>query len=257
MYLENAQKARREGKFKKALKLYKNTLQEYPNEASAYAGLGLTYAYLKNFDKAASMATKALHLDTKQPLAHIALAGVYHAKGKHELYKAEVEKAFKLDPYFYEIACNYAHMLISEKKIDEALPIFENMIEADPKKACPHYYLGFIYSQKNNYRAALKEYIIAFRAQPSFRLALLIPITIVNIYSPWSNIILTLFLSYWLLATVFTKIGAVIIGSIFLLLIASRGNLMLKDGKKGWAIFYLFAFVFLAYIFYSLYSNAQ
>ena len=100
MDLENAQLARRNGKYKKALELYKLAVMENPNNAEALAGLALTHVYLKENDSAFAKATEAIQLSPNQPLAHIALASVYFSKGQLELYKEEVEKAFAFQPFF-------------------------------------------------------------------------------------------------------------------------------------------------------------
>lgn len=256
MKLEEAQEARRNRKYKKAIELYMQVINEDSNNASAYSGAGLTYAYLNENDKALSMANKALQIDTNQPLAHIALGAIHHSKGEMEQFKFEVEKAFNLDPFFYEVGCTYAKMLVSEKRIDEALPVFEKIIEANPKKVCPHYFLGYINFQKNKFDIALKEFVKAFLIQPSLTLIISISMTIINFYKPWSNIVFGIFLSLWYFSIFFYKIGVVTFGALSLLVIFLGGNQKRIEGKKGWAIFYVITFLILAYVFYYLYQNA-
>lgn len=188
MDIESAQLARRNGKYRKAIELYKQAITEDANNATAYAGLGLSHAYLKEKDDAIAMANKALQLDHNQPLAHIALAGVYHSKGQLEQYKNEIEKAFALDPFFYEVACAYAKILFNDKKIDEAFPIFEKIAEFNADKVCPRFFIGLAYSHKKQFRNALNEYIKAFGVQPSISLMPIIFQTLISIYWPWSNI---------------------------------------------------------------------
>ncbi|HEY9151885.1 MAG TPA: tetratricopeptide repeat protein, partial [Anaerolineales bacterium] len=182
MNIENAQIAGKNGKYKKALELYKLALQENPNNAEALAGLALTHVYLKENDSAFARATEAIQLDPNQPLAHIALASVYFSKGQLEQYKEEVERAFALQPFFYEVACTYARMLLNDKKINEAIPLFEKIIESNPQKVCPHYLLGLAYTYKKQYKEAFREYLRAFRVQPSYHIGVTLLIGLLNYY---------------------------------------------------------------------------
>lgn len=256
MKLEEAQQARRNRKYKKAIELYMQAIHEDPNNALAHSGLGLTYIYLNQNDKALAMANKALQFDVNQPLAYITLASIYHAKGEMEQFKVEVEKAFALDPFFYEVGCTYANMLVSEKKFDEVLPVFEKIIESNPKKVCPHYLLGYINFQKNRFDIALKEFVKAFLVQPSLTIIIAISRTIINFYKPWSNIVFGIFFTLWYFSIFFYKVGALTVGVFSLLLIFLGANQKRMQGEKGWAIFYLITFFVLAYVFYYLYQNA-
>jgi tetratricopeptide (TPR) repeat protein len=253
MNLEEAQEARRDKKYKRAIQLYDQIINENPHSAQAYAGLSLTYAYINENEYAFSMANKALQIDANQPLAHIALAAIHHAKGELENFRMEVEKAFKLDPFFYEVACTYAQMLINEQKLDDALPIFEKIIEANPKKVCPHYLLGYINFQKKQYNDALIEFKKAFTVKPSLELIRPILATLITMSMPWSNIIFALLLIFWFLSAIYYKIATATLGIFILLSMLIGGNQKRLEDKKGWAILYLICFFVFAYIFYNIF----
>jgi tetratricopeptide (TPR) repeat protein len=205
MDLSHADQARRDRKLKKAVELYQFALHENPSNAEALASLALTYVYLKENDAAFAKATEAIQLDPNQPLAHIALASFYFSKGQLEEYKEEVEKAFALQPFFYEVACTYAKMLLIDKKLDEAIPIFEKVIEANPKKVCPHSLLGWAYTSKNLYKDAYREYRKAFLVQPSFGTAFAVITGAINNFRPWSNLLGIGLLVIWLWAILVSK----------------------------------------------------
>jgi tetratricopeptide (TPR) repeat protein len=256
MDIENAQLARRNGKYKKALELYKLAVIENPNNAEALAGLALTHVYLKEKDIAFARATEAIQLDPNQSLAHIALGSVYFSKEQIEQYKEEVEKAFALQPFFYEVGCTYAKMLLNDKKIDEAIPIFEKVIEANPKKVCPHYLLGWAYTSKKLYNDAYREYRKAFLVQPSFETARAVLSGLINKFRPWSILILIGVIAIWSVSALVTKIGALTFGIFFSSTILLDGINRYKEGKRGWAMLYFITFIILIFIFYYLYKNA-
>jgi tetratricopeptide (TPR) repeat protein len=249
MDLEIAEKARRAGKYKKALEMYKLAIQGDPQSAPAYAGLGLTYIYLKKNDDAFRAANRALELDPKQHFAHITLAAIHHSKGALEQYKHEIERAFSLQPFVYEVGCMYARMLLDDKEFDTALPLFERIIEANPKKLCPRFFLGQIYFDRKDYKKALDEFIKAFRVHPSLSTAITVYSATTSAYHPWSSLLVVALLTLWIFSAFSSKIALVSLGVVHTTLVLNAGILKVKQGQTGWGLFYFFYVVVIGFVF--------
>jgi tetratricopeptide (TPR) repeat protein len=259
MHLEDAHQARRSRKYRKALELYKLALDEDKQNAEALGGLGLTYTHMNDKENAVLAARSAIAVDGHQPLAHIALAYVHHANGELEEYRNEAEKAFALNPHFYEVACTYSHMLLNDKRIDEALAVIVEIAETNPARACPHYYLGWIYVYKKQYKSALPEYIKAFRAQPSFDLTRYILSTLVNYYWPWSTMLFAIpffaLVGIWYFSMFFSKLGLITLGGFLALVTLTLAIKRFRNRQLIWGAVYLILLVMFVYSLHLFYSH--
>jgi tetratricopeptide (TPR) repeat protein len=254
--LEPAHQTRRAGRFKKARQMYEDALLENPQNAAARAALSLTLVYMRKNEAALLEADRALELDPDQPLAHIARGVVFHAQGRRDLYKEEIENAFALQPLLYEVGCTYARLLYDEKRIDEAVPLFERTVEADPRKVCPHYFLGQIHVHKRQYAQALREFVTVFRIQPSLESAMAVCAVLLMRYAPWSHILHAAAYFAGLIWALGSRWGAVTVGLYTLFLVTLGARQRFLERRFGWAAFDVVAWLVLALAFYYLYMQA-
>ncbi len=65
------------------------------------------------------------------------------------------EQALKRNPYSFQVLNNYATALASNKRYNDAIPIFEKAVQINPKYDEGKFNLAFSYTQLGNYPAAL------------------------------------------------------------------------------------------------------
>jgi superkiller protein 3 len=78
-------------------------IQLDPKNANAYVGRAIGYfftpsAFGGSKDKAAEMLNQAIQIDSKSDRAHIWLARVYLAQGKHDDAVKQIDEALRIDP---------------------------------------------------------------------------------------------------------------------------------------------------------------
>ena len=190
--------------FKAAAEFFDKAIARDPSYAAAYAGLADVYtiqAYLgfsgrEAFDKARTLARRALELDPQNPEAHISLAMVdmFFFRNFSEA-EAEIRKGLELDPssaYAHAVSCWFdfemgrpqegitecrkaveldpfslffkqalAFAYCQNRDYDHAIEQANKILEIDPKYSPAVGTLGYAYEQMGNYKQAMEEWIKA------------------------------------------------------------------------------------------------
>ena len=152
--------------FKAAAGFFEQAVSRDPNYAAAYAGLADVYvnqAYnslsgRETYDKARSMARRALELDPQNSEAHISLATVdmFFFRNFPEA-EAEIQKGLALDP-----SSPYAHQVASwlnmeMGRIQEAVTEGRKAVELDPLSSFYNSMLGYTYYYQRDYNHAIEQ----------------------------------------------------------------------------------------------------
>ena len=156
-----------QGEYEKAIKDLKKYLKAMPNCIGSYHSLGLNYGLLKEDEKAINYFTKAIELDPKRANVYndrglsyeliedldkalndydICLslnprsvdcyrnrARVYSKIDKDDEAFGDLEKARKLDQYYYKIHVDYGNLFLKRKVFDFAIAEYGRAIELEPK----------------------------------------------------------------------------------------------------------------------------
>jgi len=135
---QQAYQEQMQGRFDRAVDLYKESLAEYPT-AEAYTFLGWTY----------------------------------HFQGKIHEAIAECKHAIEVDPDFGNPYNDIGSYLIELGRYDEAIPWLERAIGAQryEPRHFPHFNLGRAYMAKNNFERARRCFHEAIRIEPNYVLA--------------------------------------------------------------------------------------
>jgi len=152
--------------FKAAAEFFEQAVSRDPNYAAAYAGLADVYANQaynsisgrETYDKARSMARRALELDPQNSEAHISLATVdmLFFRNFPEA-EAEIQAGLALDP-----SSPYAHQVASwfnmeMGRIQEAVTEGRKALELDPLSPLYSSMLGYTYYYQRDYNHAIEQ----------------------------------------------------------------------------------------------------
>ena len=116
-----------------AVKEYEKVLDANANNAQVHLLLGMTYAEMKNYDKALQYTRKASELDPSYPA-------------------------------FYHMGLIYA----AKKDIPKALESLEKALKINPESYMAHYQKGLVHTAKKDYVQAMEHYKKAIELNPYF-----------------------------------------------------------------------------------------
>jgi tetratricopeptide (TPR) repeat protein len=161
---------------KKAIGYFGRAVEDDPNFALGYVGLGDCYHVLttnfgldvaENSRKAEEMVTKALELDPNLAEAH-ATRGV-SLLARFDLHGAEEEfrRAIELKPSYVSAHQWYCQLLIAELRWDEAISHIEKAAELDPFSHIICLIHTFLYEARRDYPAALRTARRAIELNPN------------------------------------------------------------------------------------------
>ena len=178
MRLEAALRMLKKREYRQSIQLYREIVEQEPENNQAHAGLALSLAAVGEYEAAERAANHALAMDKKSEYAHLALAILCHSRQQVEKFVDEVERAFYSKPFVFDVASKYAELLTAEKDITRALPLFLKMFEEDDDKDCRHYYLALVHFQLRNPKLAIEQSLVALKRHPSIKsLSLVVKLT--------------------------------------------------------------------------------
>jgi adenylate cyclase len=129
---------------------------------------GTTKSPQESLDKAIELAQRAIAQDNDLADGHRMLSSFYCWKREYEKALAEGEKALNLHPNGPEEIYNYAFILQSTGRAEEAIPLFQKAIRLNPNG--PYYYFhqyGFALQAKRRSDEAILEFKKAIQRHPN------------------------------------------------------------------------------------------
>jgi len=137
-FFQQAYERQMKGELEEAVDLYKKSIESHPT-AEAHTFLGWTYSFMGRLDEAIE----------------------------------ECHHAIKVDPDFGNPYNDIGAYLIEQGKFDEAIPWFEQAMQARryESPAFPHLNLGRVYERKGRWDEALDCYKKALTLNPNYALA--------------------------------------------------------------------------------------
>ncbi len=177
----------------KGTEYFQRAIEEDPNYALAYAGLGDCHNYLSHRDEAKKAVLKALELDEELGEAHASLGffrflydwdfagaereferalalspnyaeahhwyAIYLANvGRHDQAGSEANLAVELDPLSLLMNMTPALNLYLARQYDQAIEQLQKVIEMEPNFVAARSVLGSVLVQKGLYKEAMAEY---------------------------------------------------------------------------------------------------
>jgi adenylate cyclase len=130
--------------------MFEKAIELDPQYADAYAWLGwlrfiqgfLQWSddYSAAFEQAIQLTQRSITLDSLNPLAYVALSGVYDFTRHYDLSLAAAQRAISVDPNFPLAYSALAFVLCDLGRPTEAIPLIQKAVRLDPRR---YYYYAF------------------------------------------------------------------------------------------------------------------
>jgi serine/threonine protein kinase len=158
-----------------AIELFKKALQNDPNYALAYAGLGDAYGQRTNKfgyssawdDSAIVMSEKAISLDPNLAEGYKALGLAYQELGWYKKAMSANEKAVELNPNYDPAVGNLGWVNVFMGNLDDGMIWLKRSASLSPSNAFSYIGIAVCYMHMNETKNAEKYYLRALELQPN------------------------------------------------------------------------------------------
>mgnify|MGYP004658660729 FL=1 len=171
-YMTMADDLRNSGEYKKAVSCYLQSIMLERTNTESYLGLGISYKYLNNYEKAIENFQKSLEVNTSDIKTQ---ATSYYEMGicyllENELTKAIIcfQKSIMIDKTNLDVQLQLAlaHELAQED--DMAMKIYDKLIEEHPEYAKAHSHKAALLICEGRYADAIKIFMNVLKIEPNF-----------------------------------------------------------------------------------------
>jgi tetratricopeptide (TPR) repeat protein len=135
-------------------------------EADFFMAMGLSYAGLKQYDKAIEGFKKAASINPKLTPAYVNIAINCDAMGNYHASIEYLNQALQVDGNSWEACFNMGNTLAHQGRTDEAIEWYEKAIALNRRYADAYNNLGIIYATKKDYHNAYECFKAAVTADP-------------------------------------------------------------------------------------------
>ncbi len=157
------------GKYKEAIKSYKQAISIDPDYAKAHSNLGYAYGESGRYEEAIKSYKQAIRIDPDDADAHNGLGAAYGESGKYEEAIESYKQALRIDPDLagahYNLGLDYGGL----GKYKKAIKSYKQVLKIDPDFKKAHKSLGDAYGRLDKYKKAIKSYKQAIRLDPDYR----------------------------------------------------------------------------------------
>lgn len=153
--------------YKEAVRALEHTVEVDPNNARAWASLGMLYrdAYVLGFnnicnacDRLIHCARKAISLDPSCPEAHLAMAMQSLTRRNYDGVMGSAEEILELNPNSSYLAGTAGWLMSLAGNFDRGLPLVKDSLELNPHYPTWLHLAPYLYHyQQNDYELALSE----------------------------------------------------------------------------------------------------
>ncbi|MDJ1183873.1 tetratricopeptide repeat protein [Roseofilum casamattae] len=119
-----AEAARREGDYQGAEQIWRQAIEQDPDNAPAYLGLGNRLRDLNKVEEAIAAYEKAIELDPNYAFAYVGLGNALRVQSQFESAKVQYETAIELNPNLPGVYWNLGNVLLELEEIEEAIAQF-------------------------------------------------------------------------------------------------------------------------------------
>ena len=134
-------------------------VEKDPADYGSRISLAKSYMDGKNYDEAYKLYSILRQSDPDNPLPYLQIARIEKEKGDLEKAVKYMMRASSLAPEEAEPAKELAILLYDSKRITDALPMFKTVLDRRPDDVESNYYLGQIYVNFQNYKAAYNHFL--------------------------------------------------------------------------------------------------
>ena len=174
-YMTRGDSLRNSGEYKKAVSCYLQSIMLERTNSDSYLGLGISYKYLNNYDKAIENFKKSINTNKDNNKLE---AQSYYEMGVCYLLSNEMTKAITSfqksimkdrDNLDVQLQLALAHELVHEE--DMALKIYDKLIEEHPNYTKAYSHKGALLICKGEYTEAISIFKQILKLEPKFHRA--------------------------------------------------------------------------------------
>jgi len=167
-YLIEAARYEESSKYKKAIGVYRNAIDEYPRHAVLYHRLGYVYQLLNDFSHAEESYLKAIDNDNFLIDSYVNLSALYFNEGLIRRGRNILEEALRVNPSAYYVHLNLAQILYVKGEVKKAIEHYHIALQLRKDDPVPCYNLGVIYFQDKSFGKAIQFLEMAIERDSSF-----------------------------------------------------------------------------------------
>ncbi len=165
-----AEGLRRTQRHEEAAEAYGDVLEIDPDHAPALAGMGYALLSLERFDEAIASLARSVSLQPASPDAadrHVAMGRANQELGRSEEAARQFQRALEIDPGNAIALDSFAVLRFGQRQYEEALSLYESLIEVGEANAQTHANMGATLYQLGRHREALRSLDRALDMDPA------------------------------------------------------------------------------------------
>ena len=168
--VQDGNRYRSQRQYDKAVESYKLAIEQNPNLAAAYFGLGTTYAVMGRTPDALAPMRTAVRLAPDNASAHDGLGRVLADLRRFDEGLAEMMEAKRLNPNNASTLNDIGNLLDQVfGKPEEALAAYTEARRLDPNQPFIHHNIGLVLFRQGRFAEAIPSYEEALRLDPKYR----------------------------------------------------------------------------------------
>ncbi len=156
-----------EGETVRALAWAREAVERAPEDARAWAVLGMAYDWHGQVDKAIEACQRALELTPDYPEAYAYLAEAYADDGQWQEATESAETALQLDDESVDVQRNYGYVMEVQGNYTQAVEAYKKALSIHPNLAYLHIAVGKNYLALGSFDAAMESFQTALEVDPS------------------------------------------------------------------------------------------
>jgi tetratricopeptide (TPR) repeat protein len=131
--LETARQHRLAGRLAEAAALYRQILQQNPNDPEALLGMGMVFFRAGQLEPAAQLVGRSIVLDPSSAEKYLNQSAILATMGKMDEASAAVRQALALHPQYPQAHNNLGNLLLAQHRLDEAIAAFRQAVALAPQ----------------------------------------------------------------------------------------------------------------------------
>ncbi|WP_432808935.1 tetratricopeptide repeat protein [Pantanalinema sp. GBBB05] len=157
-----------QGNLVEAERLYRQVLQQDPDQVEALHAIGVIVCQSGQLETAENYLRRVVTLSPQFAQAWGNLGGVVQQRGRVEEAIGYYQQAIALDPLYADAHQNLAVALQEQERLEEAIVHCQQAIALKPQIADLYYNLGFMLRRLNRLEEAIVQYRQAIQRRPDF-----------------------------------------------------------------------------------------
>ena len=167
---------RRQGRYEDGLETSLVVIDQDPDSFVGQSSAGLMLLQLRRLDEAEDYLRRAAELDPDNATNLQNLAEALRRQRRYEEAVEWYERVIEVDPGLAQAYAAMADVFVTMQRHDEAVSILNSglsMITDSARRASLHNLMGMAEEGRERYYAAVEQYLLAFRSNPTFEEAVL------------------------------------------------------------------------------------